>query len=342
HCRRASVHAAGAITDDELAALRASVQAHHDAAAAVRAEAEEHERLSAARQARESFLSRFATPQDHIEQELATAREIQASATTPEEAERAARAIEELTRQYNELAAAQFEASAIGQVLQGVVQGQIRDFDDLGRVLTQLLADAFIRELLSGSFMRGGAGGFFSGFWDRLGGMVTGSGKGWGGGMGIVQGEWDWMGRGRSGGGIGSILSSVFSSIFGGGRAGGGPGLVGARHSVAEQGTELALIGGWSHIKDNSAVQGLAVLSQLSRMAQAAPAAVSTQPRVTVNVNNHSGTDVQAEASTSFGPNGELAVDIALTRKTANDLASGKLDSSMGRFGLRGPAVRRG
>lgn len=341
--RLQEARAAGAITDDELAALRASVQAHHDAAAAVRAEAEEHERLSAAREARESFLSQFDTPQDRIEQQLATAREIQASATTPEDAERAARAIEELTRQYNELAAAQFEASAIGQVLQGVVQGQIRDFDDLGRVLTQLLADAFIRELLSGSFMRGGAGGFASGFWDRLGGMITGSGKGWGGGMGIVQGEWDWMGKGRSGGGgIGSILSSVFSSIFGGGRAGGGPGLIGARHSIAEQGPELALVGGWSHIKDQSAVQGLAVLSQLSRLAQAAPAPMATSPRVTVNVANHSGTDVEAEARTSFGPNGELAVDIALTRKTANDLASGKLDSSMGRFGLRGPAVRRG
>ncbi|MFN3466024.1 MAG: hypothetical protein ACK4X1_18310, partial [Terricaulis sp.] len=46
--RLQEARAAGAITDDELAALRASVQAHHDAAAAVRAEAEEHERLSAA------------------------------------------------------------------------------------------------------------------------------------------------------------------------------------------------------------------------------------------------------------------------------------------------------
>jgi hypothetical protein len=122
----------------------------------------------------------------------------------------------------------------------------------------------------------------------------------------------------------------------GGGRAGGGPLIPGYAHAFAETRPELSIVGGWGQVAPPAAVEGLAVLAQLSRAMQApAPASAAARgERWKVNVINQYGADLNVETREGVSADGEQMLDVVLTRKMGAKIANGGIDAEMGaRFG---------
>ncbi len=82
----------------------------------------------------------------------------------------AARALEDLTRQYEALEAAELRASAAGETLAGVLSGQITSLEQIGDILRRIASEALLEELFSAA---PGQGGGFGGFLGRVGGRIT-------------------------------------------------------------------------------------------------------------------------------------------------------------------------
>lgn len=165
-------------TDAELEVMRQRLQASFDAAQGER----EHAAALAARAQIESqvasYRSSVASPEERLRQQLEDLNKLrEASRTLPsggitdEEYERGLRGIRE---EYEKIAEAQYRASLQGQIFNGIIDGQIRSFDDLLRVFVDLGANAFLEELRSGGLAGGDIGGFLGGVGDRIAVGITG------------------------------------------------------------------------------------------------------------------------------------------------------------------------
>lgn len=312
--RLAEIRAAGIITtDEELRQLEAMRIARDEHAASLQREATLRQKITeigrgnAQRQNEVAAFERAQeTSQERIRREIGEAEAMRDQGASDEAVQRR---IAALNREYRDLAQAQWDASIAGQALSAAVQGQIRSWDDLGRVLISLLADSAIKALLTGT--GGNAGGGNSG----------------GGGF--------WSG----------FASSFFSSMFGaGGRANGGRTQPGARHRVAEQGPELVVTGGWGDVLPNGTFEALADLARVVQHAQRAPAASSGGGgRMDVTINNQASDLVDVRAEERQRADGMQQLSVTLTRKTGADIASGEHDAALGgRYRLRGPRTQRG
>lgn len=170
---------AGAITSDaELEQLRQAAEEHYNAAAAARQHARDLQELQRRQAERDSFLRSIETPEQRIVREIEAIREMERRGDIT--AEQAARGVARLGEEWRDLAAAQYEASLQGRILGEVLDGQIRNIDDLKRVLLELLLDPVIAELRAGTLFREGLGGFASAVGGRLGGMIGIGGDGGG------------------------------------------------------------------------------------------------------------------------------------------------------------------
>jgi hypothetical protein len=391
--RLEEARAAGVITSDaELERLEELRRARDAEAQAIQRQQAELQRLRQIEAANDRLRQQIETPQQRIQREIASL-EKNADLNPELVAER----IRQLREEYRELAAAQYEASLQGRILAGVIQGQIRDFDDLQRVLVAMAADAFLRELMAGGVMgERGFTGFISRSLGRMGVDTDIFGdlfaplqqaaqktavelaEGLAGSAAEAAAE---LVIGKSAkavetlmveqsttafaaataaayelaaamaaaaaadkaGGLVKVVSAA-AGVKGGGKAGGGALSPYVRHPGAEMGTELLLFGGWGQVAPNEAVQGLAALARLARAAQSAPAqnVQGAAPRIGVNIINQLGADADASVEERFGADGETIIDVTLTRKFAGDIAAGKLDGPMRRYGSRPPVVRRG
>lgn len=416
----AEARAAGAIaSDDELAALQRSVEANHEAAAAARANAEAMEVRNAQAEEWRALMISLETPRERMLREEADFRKLWAG---QEGTETFARGIERIREEYEALAEAQFEASLAGRALAGIIDGQIRSFEDLALVLGDMGRDALVRELLSGSLFREGFGGFVSGAGDRFANSVTGGSEGLAGITGLFGGEEEngAAALNKSAKAAASslteglipsvadaavkVLSSTVATVadttaksaltvstvaekgvkdvttasmlklklaadaaakalrsvgtsgddseiaaivniaaaFGGGLAGGGSMLVGARHGAAEFGPELAVVGGWAQVVPNQALEGMALLAKLSQGAGAATATHGT-PRIAVNLRNESGVEMETTADARMGSDGSIELDLVLARTVAGQIGRGTADDQMrSRFNIRPQRLRRG
>lgn len=316
------LRAAGVIrSDEELRQLQAMRIGRDEHAASLKREAELREKINQVMRDAEQRRSNVVaferaqeTPQERIRREIGEAEAMRSQGASDEAVQRR---IAALNREYRDLAQAQWDASIAGQALSAAVQGQIRSWDDLGRVMISLLADSAIRALLTG-----------------MGGDAGGGGNSGGGGF--------WSG----------FASSFFSSMFGGGgggasgggRAGGGRTQPGARHRVAEQGPELVVTGGWGDVLPNGTFEALADLARVVQQAQRAPAASSGGGgRMDVTINNQASDIVDVRAEERQRADGMQQLSVTLTRKTGADIASGEHDAALGgRYRLRGPRTQRG
>jgi hypothetical protein len=314
------LRAAGVIeTDDELRALSAVVQARHDDAQATRdqnAARQAQAEIDRRNQANRSFEQSQETPRERMLREVQEAEAMRGQGASDESVDRR---IAQITREYREFAAAQLQASEAGRLLEGVLRGQIRSMEDLEDAVLSMVQEWAI-----------------NGVFEALGAIFNGGGQqqqqqGGGGGF-------NW----------GSVLGSVVSGIFGsgyslsagGGRAGGGYTQPGARHAYAEQGPEIAVVGGWGHVLPNDTFEGIAAMARMMRRAEnAAPASTVGAP-VNVIVNNHAGAEVSVSESQR---NGMREIEVAVTRKVGADIASGQHDRpARERWGVRGPRTQRG
>jgi hypothetical protein len=413
--RLQDARAAGVITSDaELQRLSDLRRAREDETAAIRQQEEERRRLASVEAANNALRSQMESPRQRIAREIA-ALEKNRDLDPGLVAER----VRQLREEYSELAAAQFEASYAGQALAGVMQGQIRDVGDLGRLLRDLVADAAIREMLAGGvFREGGVGGYFSRVGDRIAGGLTGddsasmdslfgnlrdmfspledAAKSAGSvladelassaaeaGAKMALGTVEKLretaatntlnlslglatksaqalaiamqraAAASEGKGASSFLSAALSAFGGGnptavpgpnfgpkggGLALGGPMIAGYRHPFAETRPELSIVGGWGQVAPPAAVDGLAVLARLSKIAQSpasAPGAAQSSG-LTVNVINRYGADVDVATQERMGPNGERMLDVVLEQKVGQKLASGDFDGNMNaRYGAQ-------
>jgi hypothetical protein len=314
------LRAAGVIeTDDELRALSAVVQARHDDAQATRdqnAARQAQAEIDRRNQANRSFEQSQETPRERMLREIAEAEGRRGQGASDEAVDRR---IAQITREYREFAAAQLQASEAGRLLEGVLRGQIRSMEDLEDAVLSMVQEWAI-----------------NGVFEALGAIFNGGGQqqqqqGGGGGF-------NW----------GSVLGSVVSGIFGsgyslsagGGRAGGGYTQPGARHPYAEQGPEIAVVGGWGHVLPNDTFEGIAAMARMMRRAESAAPASSVGAPVNVIVNNHAGAEVSVSKSQR---NGMREIEVAVTRKVGADIASGQHDRpARERWGVRGPRTQRG
>ena len=166
-------------SDEELARLRGLAQASFDAAEAERAHAAAIREREQLQRNVDQFLRSVETPLERLrreEEELYKLRRQAAAEGIGLSDEAFARGVERIQDAYREIAAAQFEASLAGQILQGVWDGQIKSLEDIETLLLRIAGDAVLRELLSGGvFAGGGFGGFASRVLDRIGTSITGN-----------------------------------------------------------------------------------------------------------------------------------------------------------------------
>lgn len=165
-------------SDEELNRLREAATANYNYATATRAAAEAQRQLQDIQRRVDSFRNSIETPQQRLAREEAERRAIyrDSQATndplTSGELEAGLRRVRE---EYEKLAAAQYEASLEGQVLRGIIEGQVRSFEDLTRIIAQMGLDAFTRELLAGGVRgEGGVSGFFTRVLNRFGDSIGG------------------------------------------------------------------------------------------------------------------------------------------------------------------------
>lgn len=165
-------------SDEELERLRGLAQASYDAAAGERELAAATARRAEVLRQVQQFSQSVETPREALarqERELRALRDSAAANGVAMSDEDFARGLERIQDQYRELAAAQYEASLAGQILQGVWDGQIRSLEDIEALLVRIASDAVLRELLAGGVTgEGGFGGFASRVLDRIGVSVTG------------------------------------------------------------------------------------------------------------------------------------------------------------------------
>ncbi len=179
-------------SDEELLRLQMLRVARDKEADAIARQQQELARLDRIRAENDRLRAQVETPEARIRREIADLEKESAEGVGRDPALIAQR-IRQLREEYRELAGAQYEASIQGRILSGVMQGQIRDADDLKRALFAIFADAAMRELMMGPVSgEGGIGGFFGRVLERAGvggfGSVFGSGggfsvPGFGGGM---------------------------------------------------------------------------------------------------------------------------------------------------------------
>ena len=380
------------ISDAELQRLRELTKEHYATAAAARDNAASQARYNATAAANDRHRELFESPRDRLNREIGAVQRQEGITLTSDQV---AQQVRRLREEYEELARSQREASFQGQLLAGIVQGQVRDFGDLTAMLRDLATDAVFRELLAGGVMgEGGLGGFASRVVRRIGDSLSG-GEGFdlfdraardsaktltdafvpnlaksaletalgttaksaetlgvynltaamSLATGAVQVFAASLATAGASNGVGDLLGAIGGGLTSGARgvglAGGGSMLLGARHAGAELGPELAIFGGWSQVAPNEAVRGLSVLAQLSRAAAPAASAGSA-PRIVVNVKNESGVAVDAQADAAFSRDGEVVIEVALTRKVNGDIARGKYDAALGsRYGVGAPRTRR-
>lgn len=185
------------LTDAEAQALKESIKADQDKTAALR-ERDAAQRIADERQGRaDSVRQFFETPLTRMKREIAEIEDLRGGGELSDEDAR--RGVMELRKEYEELARAQFEASDAGQLLGGVLRGQIRDLGDFKRALASILQDRLIDNLFG-----------------QLGKLGDSIGKSGGGGW------------------LGGLLTKGLSSIFGGKRAAGGPVIPGLIYEVNE------------------------------------------------------------------------------------------------------------
>lgn len=167
----------GVITSDtELEALRANAQGAYEYADALRVAAERERELAEIQRRVDSVRQSIETPQARLAREEAELRSLYAAsqdAADPLTSGELAAGLARIREEYDKLAESQFRASLEGRVLSGIIEGQIRNFEDLARVIAETGLQAVIDELMSGGFHQG-FGGFVSGVLDRFGQSVTG------------------------------------------------------------------------------------------------------------------------------------------------------------------------
>lgn len=119
----------------------------------------------------------------------------------------------------------------------------------------------------------------------------------------------------------GSAFKSIFGSMFGGARAGGGPVLAGKTYLVGEEGPELFTAGQSGHITPNHMMTSMGATN------------------LNVNVINQSNAHVQVRRSQG---NGGRDLDIILTEKMNQAITSGRFDTTMrNRYGATPVTVGR-
>lgn len=188
------------LTDAEAQALKDSIKADQDKAAALR-ERDAAQRIVDERQSRaDSARQFFESPLMRYKREAEELRDLQRGGElSAKEAEESLRA---LANEYDEVAASMFESTKAGQLLDGVLRGQIKSVGDLGRAFLELAKGDAIKALYAS------LGSLF--------GLTDGAG-----------------GKSKGGGLFKSILSAGLS-LFGGGRATGGPVTAGMFYRVNE------------------------------------------------------------------------------------------------------------
>lgn len=313
------LRAAGVIqSDDELQALSAIVQLRYDDAEATRRQTEALRVKQSLTQALDrqgqdvaAFERGAETPRERMLREIAAAEAMRGQGASNESVDRT---IFNITRAYEDMAAAQIRSSEAGWALEGALRGQIRSVEDLEEVLLAMAQNYLIEQ-----------------FFRSLANMTNGGGQQGGGG----SGGFNW------GSFIGSIFSSMFGGGSGGGRAGGGATYPGMRHPVAEQGVEMSVVGGWGQVLPNGTFEAIAALARTVQRAQQTPApAMAGGAPVNVTVNNHAGADVSVSERQR---NGMREIEVAVTRKVGADIASGQHDRpARERWGVRGPRTQRG
>jgi hypothetical protein len=305
-------------SDAELIALQDGATANYDYAAAARAALEvERERAELNRQVA-SFRAGLETPDERYAREAEELRRLYADSQgtdDPITSGELARGLQRLREEYEKLNQAQRDASIQGQVLNGVLNGQIRTLQDLGEVLFTILRDALLQQILSTSNQNQGIGGFFQSVLGNVfGGLFPGGGIG--GGVGAPRGP---------------------------GRALGGPVYPGWRHEVAEGGrAELLLLGGAGQVLPNDTLEGLVQLGRLVAAQQRAPAAGGGGVSVNVSIKNEAGGEIETQQRQTRRADGGLDLDIVLRRKTSREIANGDHDRALGaRYGARPILVPR-
>lgn len=165
-------------TDAEYAALQNIATANYNAAAATRAAAEAERERQEVTRTLESYRRSIETPSERRAREERELRDLYQRSQTTEnpmtngELERGLRGVRE---EYERLAAAQYEASFEGRVLQGVMDGQIRSMEDVLRLLGEMAINSVAQELLAGGVRgEGGFVGFGRRVLGRFGDAVTG------------------------------------------------------------------------------------------------------------------------------------------------------------------------
>lgn len=165
-------------TDAEYAALQDIATANYNAAAATRAAAEAERERQEVTRTLESYRRSIETPSERRAREERELRDLYQRSQTTEnpmtngELERGLRGVRE---EYERLAAAQYEASFEGRVLQGVMDGQIRSMEDVLRLLGEMAINSVAQELLAGGVRgEGGFVGFGRRVLGRFGDAVTG------------------------------------------------------------------------------------------------------------------------------------------------------------------------
>lgn len=200
------------LTDADVQTLLDSIKADQAKAASLK-ERDAAQRIADERQGRaDSARQSFEAPLMRYKREAAELRDLQRGGElTRGEAEEALRA---LAQEYDDVAASMFESSKAGQLLDGVLRGQIKSVGDLGRAFLELAKGDAIKALyasLSGLF-----------------GLTDGGGKSKGGGLfkSLLSAGVSLLSGGKSGG--------ANSHTFGGGRATGGPVMPGMFYRVNE------------------------------------------------------------------------------------------------------------
>lgn len=180
-------------SDEELARLQALAQGNFNAAQAEAAHAEAIQRRTAMQQRVDQFAQSVETPLEALRRQEAELYELRRQAAAEGigiSDEAFARGLERINDAYREMAAQQYEASLAGQVLQGIFDGQIKSLEDIEMILVRMASDAVLRELLTGSGVLSGEGGF-AGFLSRVGDRFANSITGGEGGLGGLFGSGD-------------------------------------------------------------------------------------------------------------------------------------------------------
>lgn len=198
------------LTAEDAQSLKDFQHANYDAAAALDARAEAEKRVAERQSRADSARQFFETPLMRYKREAAELRDLrQGGELSTREAEEGLRA---LAKEYDNVAASMFESTKAGQLLDGVLRGQIKSVGDLGRAFLELAKGDAIKALYSSL--------------SELFGVT--SGKSGGGGLfkSILSAGVSLLSGGKSGG--------ANSHTFGGGRATGGPVMPGMFYRVNE------------------------------------------------------------------------------------------------------------